>query len=46
MLHEKFADVVNAVCDVNGMMGALGNGCGGGDNDAPPAVESTEPGSL
>lgn len=42
--HGKLVGVVNAVCDVDGAV--LGNGCGGGDNEAPPAVESTEPGSL
>lgn len=44
MLHGKLAGVVNAVCDVDGV--ELGNGCGGGDNEAPPIVDSTEPGSL
>lgn len=44
LLHGKLVGVVNAVCDVDGV--ALANGCGGGDNEAPPAVESTEPGSL
>lgn len=42
--HGKLVGVVNVVCDVDGVV--LGNGCGGGDNEAPPAVESTEPGSL